>query len=57
MERSKVVQQNLVNSALFPIIYCFHRAKKEGTTQYGYRKWETRAQIFPPNTRTWEQQE
>ena len=41
-----VVVVGFDNSALFPIIHCLHRAKKEGTIQYGYRKWGTHARVF-----------
>ena len=46
-----VVVVGFVNySTPFPIIHCLHRAKKEGTIQYGYRKLGTHARVFSPNT-------
>ena len=40
----------MFNRAPCPIIHCLHRVKKEGTIQYGYRKWELMQECFPKHS-------
>ena len=40
----------------FQLFIAFTERKKEGTIQYGYRKWGTHARVFS-QTLAWEQQE